>query len=180
MVSVVDRRPRRNNICTGDPTGTINQRVITKVVAWITSTGGGDIAKPAATDWVRCVVGQLSDEAGHVIGNLLGGKGEGPPAALRRPDCDGVAGANCFNIFPQNRRANRGKLRWRDQQVSMQLRGNRVCIQIELVYSGENYDPLLPGRPGKLIYDVWVNYVQKPGDFNNPAGQWVPTIDNPK
>jgi hypothetical protein len=44
----------------------------------------------------------------------------------------------------------------------------------------ENYDPLLPGRAGKLIYDVWVNYVQNPRDFNNVAREWVPTIENPK
>jgi hypothetical protein len=182
VVSVLDRRPRQtsNNTCTGTPTGTTNQRVVTRMVAWITSTGGGDFAKTAATDWVRCVLGQTSDQAGHVLGNLLGGKGERPPATIR-PDCQGVTGADCFNIFPQNPSRNQGRMRWREQQVSRQVRpGNRVCVEIQLLYSGSNFDPLLPGRPGEVIYDVWVNYQQNPGDFNDPSRTWIPNIPNPK
>jgi hypothetical protein len=122
----------------------------------------------------------MLDHAGHVIGNLLGGKGEAPPATLR-PDCVGVTGANCFNIFPQDPNRNQGRMRWREQQVSMQVRaGNRVCVQIQLVYSGAHYDPLLPGRPGGIVYDVWVNYQQNPGDLNNTGRGWIPNIENPK
>jgi RHS repeat-associated protein len=136
--------------------------VVERAVSWIRSTdfANGTIADDDARKWVQNVVGVDEavvghiDQAGHVIARELGGAGE--------------LGATPLNVFPQNAVVNTDQGRfWRRRELEiLGLFRNgcpTVCIRIVLRYPRAN-DPtvMYPARPNNLIYDLWVNGMQRP------------------
>jgi RHS repeat-associated protein len=85
--------------------------------------------------------GNANDDAGHLIGRLLGGPGS----------------AGSGNTFPQDPTINRGQYRQYERTIADQLRaGNDVFVRVTLRYPGNST------RPSGVVYDVRVNGVAWP------------------
>jgi RHS repeat-associated protein len=87
------------------------------------------------------------DDAGHIIGRLLGGQG----------------GATADNIFPQLSSVNRGQYRVHEAWVADQVRhGHNVQVDVQLVYPNATST-----RPSQIIYTTTVNGTPTTVTFNN-------------
>jgi len=174
---VMDRRPAKTTGAVScEPRGpAVSVTVVDYAVALfdathqkITSNNPSSHANDAARFWSQCVAGITGDDAGHVIAFSLGGPGV-EPLSLTSPQTD-------FNIFPQEKYANRRDQRSREGRVARACTGtNRVCAKVKLEYGSTT----TPARPTKTIYDVWVNGVQNPSAPINFATEYGPDIDNP-
>ncbi len=128
----------------------IDQDVIVRVIARLKHKTGGTDPDTKAHAWVQCVVGVKKDDAGHVIGDSLGGGGK-------------LADQN---IFPQNLTRNRGVQSAFEKNVVKPAIGvHDVCIWIELLYSNTSSD--YPGRPTKTVYKAWINNKEETREYDN-------------
>ena len=93
--------------------------------------------------------GNIPDDAGHIIGAALGGRG----------------GARARNFFAQNPHVNRGEFRDFEGWIADQVRaGRRVEVEINPKYHrGTN-----SGRPHEVEYNVRVDNQVHTRTFNNP------------
>jgi len=108
-----------------------SQRQITRVKAQITKAnlGGGTGTTSAA----RATTFH-GDDAGHIIGKQLGGKG----------------GASSDNIFSQNPHINRGDFAQHETRIANLVRdGHNVEVDVQLNYNGSRVD--------SITYDTYIN-----------------------
>jgi hypothetical protein len=92
-------------------------------------------------------LGNSTDDAGHLIGKLLGGPG----------------GKKAGNFFPQNLSVNRGAFRDLEGYVASQVAaGKNVQVKVNLKYPGSST------RPSKIVYQVRVDGTTTPYTFLNP------------
>jgi RHS repeat-associated protein len=97
--------------------------------------GSGTPTTEAARNFARSL-GNATDDAGHAVGNNLGGPG----------------GAMSGNIFPQSVRINRGDFAQFERAIANEVRaGNEVYVRVVPKYE--------PGatRPSSVVYQVRVN-----------------------
>src|SRR5258708_7368926 len=81
-------------------------------------------------------LGNSTDDAGHAVGQNLGGPG----------------GVRSGNIFPQNPSINRGDFRDFEKEIAARvLAGDTVYVRIIPQYQG------LATRPYKIVYQVRIN-----------------------
>ena len=139
----------------------ITESVVDRAVSWIRRADfpGGSKTGPDEQDWVQHVVGVDEsmtpppghiDAAGHIVARELGGSGH----LQDRP----------LNLFPQNYGLNwnpNGWWRQREKEIEMLFTTGcpEVCVRIVLRYDRMGR---YPARPTYLIYDVWVDGVQRP------------------
>src|SRR5262249_9642341 len=123
----------------------------------------GSDTNDASQEWAQCVAGIPGDTAGHVVANRLGGSG------LVKDQ----------NLYPQNASENSGVQRVREKFVYEQVKaGNCVCIKITLRYDPFGFNiQTSPGRPTKVIYEVWVNGVYSEQEWQNRP---LPEPANPR
>jgi hypothetical protein len=135
--------------------------VVERAVSWIRPAdfAGGSKTGPQEQDWVQNVVGvdeSLTpppghiDAAGHIVARELGGSGD--------------LGARPLNLFPQNYNLNWDRSGWWRQRenevIGLFDKGcPNVCVRILLRYDSQG---MYPARPTFLIYDLWVDGVQRP------------------
>jgi hypothetical protein len=102
---------------------------------------GGTPSTPAARGLTA------PDDAGHIIGKLLGGEG----------------GAKSQNIFAQLPAVNRGAFRQHEKWVAEQVRAGRsVAVKVELLYPNQHTT-----RPSKIRYHTIIDGVESFTDFLN-------------
>jgi hypothetical protein len=126
-----------------DALGRLKSRTARVTLADIDS---GTNTTGAARRYVRAI-GNANDDAGHLIGRLLGGPG----------------GARSGNIFPQNPHVNRGAFAQFESDLADVVRqGNDVTLRVKLVYYGS------ATRPDKVIYQArWGGRTQIVEEFSN-------------
>ncbi|MEZ6058623.1 MAG: DNA/RNA non-specific endonuclease [Planctomycetaceae bacterium] len=90
------------------------------------------------------------DDAGHIIGKLLGGRG----------------GKYSDNIFSQNPGINRGDFAAWEKGIAEEVaKGKRVRVRIEFEYNADNFGT----RPDKVKYYYTVDGVEYVKPFPNPV-----------
>ncbi|HUO10233.1 MAG TPA: DNA/RNA non-specific endonuclease [Phycisphaerae bacterium] len=107
--------------------------------------GNGTPTTVAARDLAQSL-GNATDDAGHAIGNNLGGPGD----------------ADSGNIFPQDPSVNRGAYRQFEQQIAGRVQnGDQVYVRVVPQYT--------PGatRPSQIVYQVRINGVTTTRVFPN-------------
>jgi hypothetical protein len=93
------------------------------------------------------LLGNSTDDAGHVLGKKLGGPG----------------GSTTGNIFPQNPGVNRGKFREFEKEVAREVsNGKEVYVLIKPKYKNNNT------RPYEIVYNVRINGKTITKTFPNP------------
>jgi hypothetical protein len=108
--------------------------------------GKGTDTTQAARDRARAM-GNANDDAGHAIGNNLGGPG----------------GGTSDNIFPFNPTVNRGEFSQFEQDVADEVRaGKDVQVTVEPQYQGD------ATRPHEVVYTVVVDGESTSRTFQNP------------
>jgi hypothetical protein len=137
---VGDQSLLAHNLC---PTVTTIGNRISRVKAKIllsdlgTGTGTTQAARGAM---------EAGDDAGHIVGRQLGGKG----------------GITSDNIFSQNPHINRGDFARHESWVAEQVRaGKNVEVDVQLHYQQGN------GRVSRITYDTYVNGVLTRESFGN-------------
>ncbi|GIN58211.1 hypothetical protein J8TS2_25300 [Lederbergia ruris] len=106
----------------------------------------GTVTNQAARDYVR-QLGKMTDDAGHAIGNRLGGLGN----------------MSSGNLFPQNSRVNRGAFRAFEKLVAEEVKaGKNVFVRIVPKYAAGST------RPYEILYQVRVNGETITRVFPNP------------
>jgi len=111
-----------------------------RVTITIDNLYGGTNTTNAARNLTR------PDDAGHIIGKLLGGKG----------------GARSDNIFAQLPGINRGSFAKHEQWVASQLRtGKHVEVEVQLIYKGNST------RPVRIKYTTIIGGIKKTVTFGN-------------
>jgi hypothetical protein len=108
--------------------------------------GAGTATTEAARDFARSL-GNSTDDAGHAVGNALGGKG----------------GKRSRNIFPQAPSVNRGAFNQFEQQIVGEVEaGKEVYVRVVPRYA--------PGstRPYEILYQVRVDGETISRTFKNP------------
>ena len=108
-----------------------------------TGTGTTDAARKKAR-----AQGKDTDDAGHAIGNNLGGPG----------------GATSGNIFPFDPGVNRGEFSQFEQDVADEVKAGKD-VQVEV---SPNYSSPDATRPTSVTYTVTVDGVTTSRDFDNP------------
>jgi hypothetical protein len=158
-VKVKDRRPGRRF---GQM---IDIEVVETLIKQITKSDldTGSDTTDASQAWAQCVAGLPGDDAGHVLGNQLGGSGR----------VDGM------NLYPQNLSENRGLQRAREDWVYGEVNaGKCVCVKITLRYDPIGFNVQThPARPTKVIYEVWVNGMHSQQEWQNRP---LPEPANPR
>lgn len=112
----------------------------------IADLNSGTPTNPAARAFTRSLQSNPGDDAGHIIGRLLGG-----PAVPN-------------NLFPQLSRVNRGAFAVFERSIAAQVRaGRQVFVRVKLEYASPT-----DLRPTRVIYQVRVDGVSwTPQPFNN-------------
>ncbi len=106
----------------------------------------GTVTNQAARDYVR-KLGKMTDDAGHAIGNRLGGLGN----------------MNSGNLFPQNSRVNRGAFRAFEKLIADEVKaGKNVFVRVVPKYTAGST------RPYEILYQVRVNGETISRIFPNP------------
>lgn len=97
------------------------------------------------TDAARALT--APDDAGHIIGRLLGGQG----------------GATSNNIFAQLPAVNRGAFRQHEAWVAAQVRaGKKVQVRVDLIYPNAT-----TARPSRILYYTTVDGITTTTRFAN-------------
>jgi antitoxin (DNA-binding transcriptional repressor) of toxin-antitoxin stability system len=109
--------------------------------------GQGTDTTKAAREQARAQ-GKPTDDAGHAIGNNLGGPG----------------GATSGNIFPFNPTVNRGEFSQFEQDVADEVKAGK---EVEVTVT-PNYDNPGDTRPTSVTYTVTVDGETTSRDFDNP------------
>ncbi len=123
-----------HNSCTTNSIADSEGR-LAKVYATVT-VANGEIMKGTGVSTAARALTSGGDDAGHVIGKLLGGKG----------------GATSGNIISQNRSVNRGAYRTFERSIATKLKelGNGSArIKVSILYDSKDAK-----RPAELLYSV--------------------------
>lgn len=96
--------------------------------------GTGTAPNNAIRNWTQNVVGRPTDDAGHIIGNVLGG-----------------SGTQQWNIFPQSRNFNRGA--YASYVEGLHKNAAQLGATIRVWYEFVDFnDPARPLRAGRFRY----------------------------
>jgi hypothetical protein len=96
--------------------------------------GTGTVTNNTIRNWTQNVVGYTTDDAGHIIGNVLGG-----------------SGTQQWNIFPQSKNFNRGAYASYVEGLHKNAAQLEATIQVWYEFIDFN-DPARPLRAGKFRY----------------------------
>ena len=109
------------------------QSASAKILKSDIGTGTGTTEASRAT---ARAMGNATDDAGHIVGRLLGGPG----------------GKTAKNFFAQNPHINRGDYRVFEGFIASQVKsGSTVTVDIKLLYRGGSK------RPWRIVYDAMID-----------------------
>ena len=125
-----------HNLCKFTPVKGFKDRVESvKATITLGDLDTGTVTNPSSRNWVQNIMGNPTDQAGHVIGNRLGGPG----------------GYTTGNIFPQNPAINTGAYRVFEGRIYDHVSaGNQVNITVNLRYANDQST-----RPFEIDYKVY-------------------------